>query len=345
MSKESKIKQIIELNTRTISSLIIEIKETGKIYSNYDGPDLDDTISALEYINQKLDLKIQDGSLRTASWSSLQNTISYLQNIQNIYLSFKHTNDQNSFQNLAQNVDSALQQIFINLPNEKISSEHRFHINEQMIENSRLKIERVEKSSINLESVVKSLEESASIPINRLNEIYEKTIISLNEKETKTNEILDAISSKSITGSYKSSAAKEKKSAEATRAASVLLMLLSVTIFIHSYFHPEIDSEWKSTLIRLGIALLISVPAAYLAKESSKHREQYYIYLQTALDLAAIHPYLESLPESQQHIIKTEIANKIFGNRSSQSYALDSPTLNAQDIIIELVKNIPNKGK
>ena len=105
------------------------------------------------------------------------------------------------------------------------------------------------------------------------------------------------------------------------------------------------EFDWKASVFRMILAVLLSVPSAYLARESAKHRELHNKHLQTSLELRAINPYLASLPVDEQHRIKAEVAGRIFGSKELDIRGVDSYPLNMQEIIMEIIKKIEIKGK
>lgn len=88
---------------------------------------------------------------------------------------------------------------------------------------------------------------------------------------------------------------------------------------------------------------MLSIPAAYLARESAKHREKQYAHQQTSLDLKAIAPYIASLPQEEQHKIKIEIAGRIFAAKDFNKVDTDSYPININEIIMEIIKKLDIK--
>jgi hypothetical protein len=168
----------------------------------------------------------------------------------------------------------------------------------------------------------------------------EAVLLDLEEKQREVNEMVGAVTASAMAGSYSNSADSERKLAEGMRNGSVFLMLTISCLVGYSLLEttqPHFD--WQIALFRLLFSLALSVPAAYLARESTRHRDQQYAFLSVSLDLKSITPYLASLPPDDQNRLKVEIANRIFGQKSSRS-AGDSYPLNIQELIVELLKKI-----
>ncbi|MEX0660516.1 MAG: hypothetical protein WEA58_11590 [Balneolaceae bacterium] len=77
-----------------------------------------------------------------------------------------------------------------------------------------------------------------------------------------------------------------------------------------------------------------------MAKESSKHREKHYKYLQKSLDLKTLNPFIASLPEDQQHKIKGEIADRLFAPKDIDIKDHQDVPLNQLELIISLLNRI-----
>lgn len=190
-----------------------------------------------------------------------------------------------------------------------------------------------------LELKLKDLQSSAQREIDKISEAYASTLEELSQKKADVDAVMGHISGRVVAGDYEKSASKEETMADWLRYGSLGCMVLIAIALGYSLWETiHADFDWQKSLIRTFIALLLSVPAAYLARESAKHREQQYHHLQTSLDLKAISPFLESLPDTEQHKIKTEIASKIFAGRDFSKVGADPFPLNTQEIIIELIK-------
>jgi predicted nucleic acid-binding Zn-ribbon protein len=178
----------------------------------------------------------------------------------------------------------------------------------------------------------------------RIDEKVAETTKYLAGKQTEVNEVVGIIAAKSIVGSYEKSADIEKSSADNLRTGAVVFMVL-VMIFVAVTFYEITtgDFSWEKSALKLICSLLFSVPAAYLARESAKHRQQQYTHLQTALDLKAIGPYISTLPKEKQDELKTDIAQKIFAPKTFDHVTKESYPINAQELVLALVDRINDR--
>lgn len=162
-------------------------------------------------------------------------------------------------------------------------------------------------------------------------------LVELLAKQKEINDLVGLLAGETISGSYAKSASVEKKSADVMRNSSVALMLTIVLIIGYSLFETaKPHFEWETALARLLFSLTLSIPAAYLARESSKHRTQQYTYLRVSLDLQAMPPYLAPLPSEEQNRLRGGFADRIFGAKDSSS-AGDSYPLNLQELIMAII--------
>ncbi|WKD50995.1 hypothetical protein [Microbulbifer spongiae] len=210
------------------------------------------------------------------------------------------------------------------------------HEKKQLILSKRL--EEIASQLDTIESAIKSRLEAVDA-------LYSSAQQELNNKQKSVDDLLGTISASVIAGDYDSSAASEKKMADWLRIGSLACMVIIAVIIGFSLYETTTEAfKWENSLFRLVFTVLLSVPAAYLARESTKHRQQQYTHLQTSLDLKAITPYLASLPIEEQHRLKSEIANRLFAPRDYASSTADSYPVNAQELLIKLLDKIELKS-
>ncbi|EHA15431.1 hypothetical protein [Halomonas sp. HAL1] len=201
------------------------------------------------------------------------------------------------------------------------------------------KLEELEQKLDTLESDVKKRIES-------VDSLYSEAQLNLEEKQNSVDNLLGTISEGVIARDYDSSAIEEKKMADWLRFSSLGCMAVIAVIIGFSLYETTIESfDWENASFRLVFTILLSAPAAYLARESAKHRQQQYTHLQTSLDLKAISPYLASLPIEEQHRLKSEIANRLFVPRDSTTVGADLYPINSHEILIKLLEKLDFKSR
>jgi hypothetical protein len=184
------------------------------------------------------------------------------------------------------------------------------------------------------------------VKVDNIKEIYDKTLNGLQEKHNQMDEMLGQSANRVMAQDFDLSAVAEKTAANRLRGGSLACMAIIVGIVCYSFYDSTHSGfDWESSIFRTVLVFILSIPAAYLSRESAKHREQQYNYHHTALDLKAITPYIASLPEADQNRIKISIAERIFASRQTNVAQQESFPLNTQDLMMELIKkvNISNK--
>ena len=201
-----------------------------------------------------------------------------------------------------------------------------------------------EKRIHELAETIQSLEQQAEEKISNIDSAYKVATIEIASKQDQINNILGHASGRVIAGDYETSAANEKGSADWLRKASIGCMAFIVAILGYSVWETtKGDFQWQSSVFRVVLAFLMSAPAAYLARESTKHRVKQYQFQQTSLDLKSISPYISSLPDDVQHKIKTEAATRLFSGKESDVISAESYPLNSHEIVMELIKKLEIK--
>lgn len=195
--------------------------------------------------------------------------------------------------------------------------------------------------SRNISSLNETIHEIVAAAVKNAETITEE----LRQKQDEVNDLVGLVSGSTMASSFAKSAEDERRLANSMRNGSVMLMLIIVGIVGLSFFettHPRFD--WQTGAFRMLFSVALSVPAAYLARESSKHRAQQNSHLRIALDLQAITPYLASLPTEEQHKLKVEVANKIFGANDATVAHPESYPINVNDLLKILVTRMELKN-
>lgn len=197
-----------------------------------------------------------------------------------------------------------------------------------------------------IEQQLNNLKRIAQSETEKILSHHEETRQHLEDKRKEVDGLVESTATQIIAGDYHNSAVNEKNSADKFRLAAIAFMLLIVIIVTESTFSTlRSEFDWSQALTRFTLVFLLSIPTAYFARESAKHREQQYHFHQTSLDTRAISPFISSLPNEEQHKIKAAVAAKLFAGRDFTKLGNDSFPLNTQEILIELIKKLEIPGK
>lgn len=201
------------------------------------------------------------------------------------------------------------------------------------------KINRITIENGNLEKLVK--EQSTMIE----DQFYD-SIKYLDEKKKEVEDVVGLIAEKSVAGSYEISASEERSNANWLRGIAITFMIMIVVVIGYTLVEsvtPKFSIEIAA--LRISFALILSIPAAYLARESAKHRQQQYTHLQTSLDLKAITPYIASLPTDTQNKLKEEMASRIFSQKNFEHITKETYPINTHEIVMALIDKFQPKDK
>lgn len=198
-----------------------------------------------------------------------------------------------------------------------------------------------ESSANNLSSRIEKIERDAKVEIDKISSLYKESLIELDSKKQQIDELLGHAAGRAIAGDFENSSAEEKEMADLLRNASLACMAIIFIVVCCSFLETtNTEFRWQTSTFRIVLAIILSVPAAYLARESAKHREQQYSHLQTSLDLKAITPYIASLPIDEQHKIKIKIASRLFAAKDYSRVGADPYPVNVHEILMELIKKL-----
>lgn len=196
-----------------------------------------------------------------------------------------------------------------------------------------------------LDGDFKTLEERANKELDTIKNSHSNVIEEINNKNNQINDVLDLASTRFISVDYDRSVQDEKKAADWLRLGSLTCMGLIALMLGYTFWETtNTEFNWQKSIFRITLTFLLSVPAAYLARESAKHREQQYQHLQTSLDLKAIPSFMASLPVEEQNKFKLDIANRVFASREHRDDLVAYP-INMQEVIMALLRkfeDIPN---
>jgi len=212
-------------------------------------------------------------------------------------------------------------------------------------------VNEVTRSTSRLQEEVSEANESLESKINKsqsdIESFFEKHEEELKRRSTEFSELVGKASHYAIAGEHIEAAKNEKETADKLRSYSIIIMLLIAAVItgsiIESWFISS-SFQWETAIQRMLNIFILTVPAAYLARESTKHRQQQYAYHQTALDLKALDPFIGTMPKEEQDSIKKEFANKIFAAKEFSAVVADPYPINAHEILMALVSKMP-KGQ
>lgn len=191
---------------------------------------------------------------------------------------------------------------------------------------------------------ISSLHEDALTESKKAAQVSEDAAEYSQEVHSQINELLGQTASKVLLVDYAHTADAEKTSANIMRRWALICMALAGGVLCFALYESlKSELDWRQAIFKTLAAIALSVPAAYLARESAKHRNQEHINRKISLDLRAIDPYIATLPSEERNSIKSEIASRIFGVQESGNVYSDNYPVNIQELAKLIIEKIPTR--
>lgn len=161
----------------------------------------------------------------------------------------------------------------------------------------------------------------------------ENVINKLNAKLSEANKIVNIVGNVGVTGNYQNIANEHRRSADNFRMIALAFMILMSGLLIWSIIelsHGEFDLY--RSLVRILAAAVLTYPAVYAARESSKHRKLETQNRKLELELASIGPFIELLSEDKKQVIKEDLVKKYFGNNVASDDTKDEEDISVNGL-------------
>lgn len=105
MSVVASATQFIELFTNFFASKPDDFFNSGVVFNEYDGPNVDETISYLQFLQATYEPLISSGEISLLTTTGIKSLIGQLQSVNNNYTNLTKSRDQSSYQNFALALD------------------------------------------------------------------------------------------------------------------------------------------------------------------------------------------------------------------------------------------------
>jgi hypothetical protein len=208
------------------------------------------------------------------------------------------------------------------------------------------KIQELQSSIYNIEVQESTLADKINSRVKNLDDF-------VNEKKEQIEKTIDILTLSTTSDQYIKKSSSERKSAEIMRILSLTFLILAISFSVFGQYFGiyspvgDLAPIIENTLFsKLSIFLTFSVAAAYLARESAKHREKHYIFHQAALDIQSLDAYTRDLKDEEKRSIRINLVNDIFGqglHNRNQSLKNEFP-ISIQEILIKAMDMISNNS-
>lgn len=163
---------------------------------------------------------------------------------------------------------------------------------------------------------------------------YAAGLVVLTDYEDQAGKVLGSVINTAQAGAYATYANEEKASANTYRRLAIALMAVAgLVLFLPELWHVGqvvggYTVDWQKALYRLPFSLILFAPAVYLAKESSRHRNNEVLNRRRQHILTTIEPYLALLDPQKAEEVKTEVAKSLFSDAMGTPAEKDEDTSN-----------------
>lgn len=154
-------------------------------------------------------------------------------------------------------------------------------------------------------------------------------ISDIERQKSEAEDIVGIISDTATTGRYQEIADREQIAMWVFQGVTVLslgaLVWFGYTVFsaTTAALSGE-DFSWPMFAAKVFATATIGVLAAYAARQADKHQSVLRRNRKMELELRAIGPYLNDLPEEDQKEVKKKLADRLFGNELEDTEDTDS---------------------
>jgi len=174
----------------------------------------------------------------------------------------------------------------------------------------------ISDASESLEKQKRQLQESNASTIKAFSENVDELMQALADKDVQASRLLEAVGIKSHTYGYAGVSKKEGELATRLRGYAIFFMVIAVAMLVGpSVYELVLENkpfDWKGILFRIPTSIIVFIPAFYLAREASKHRDVEVENKRIELELAALSPYLELFSNEEKNKIKQELVGNYF---------------------------------
>jgi len=193
------------------------------------------------------------------------------------------------------------------------------------------------------------VQQGLEVDVENSKSSIDKEVEGFHERKRELIEHIESVASsaaeKGVVADHQRTAANEKVVADWLRSIAVVIMLSIVGVAGYSIIYLE-SFTTEQTILRLIASLLLTMPAAYLARESAKHRQQQHRYHEIALNVAAVNPLISGLEKDQQDRIRAQIASDLLSaNTTGASQPISDPMpINTNDLLLKLIDKWPTSS-
>ena len=199
-------------------------------------------------------------------------------------------------------------------------------------------LERIEKKILSIDQKAASQSEDIQSKSEQLIENYKKKF---DEYEQQVVNIVGIVNTNMFSHKYKEVADDAHKRAKLWHVIAVILMLAVGAFAVYAFvITVNADTSWVKLVAKIFATTTLVTGAAYAARQASKQEKVERYARKIEMELVAIDPFIASLDEERQSLIKEEIAKKIFGNADAMDISSKDEAYTAMDKLTSIEDSI-----
>lgn len=175
---------------------------------------------------------------------------------------------------------------------------------------------------------------------------------SIKADQKRAEELLNIVVATTMSGAYEKKALAAKAQADKWRTGGVWAFACWCSFAIYLTYELVGQSNgsafsWPMLVGRILVAAVLGTATSYVVSRSTRFELAQRRYEQTALELAAIDPYIQSLPEATRVEVKQKLAERLFGQHDyilkDSTYLPTHKVLNASASAVKAVADSVRK--
>lgn len=169
-------------------------------------------------------------------------------------------------------------------------------------------------------------------------QVAETVLADIRQLREQAEKITGIITLSGFVGGFQCQANRHGRAAIVWKVFAAASLVALVGFAVYAFAEAVKDPAKITTtvlLVRIFVALAFGILAAYAALQGERHEKSERADRKMELELAAISPYLQDLPEPERIKLKIELAQKLFGRSSDGG---GSPSRKTTGTALDLVK-------
>jgi hypothetical protein len=145
----------------------------------------------------------------------------------------------------------------------------------------------------------------------------------MNAKLEEAKELVGLVANTAVAGDYQRNADYERKRADLWSFAAIGLFGVTVLlVFLALQYWITPEQETVGQVGRFLIAVPVGAAAGYAIQQSREHRARERYYRSLELELAALSPYIDTLPEPTKQELKAALTSRYFIGANPEAHPL-----------------------